>query len=68
MPPGRPKSDTEAVNVRMDRAMLTALDAYIEKSEDVTKRPEAVREILAEFFQSKGLTALPEVCETSDKE
>lgn len=57
MPPGRPKSDTEAVNVRMERAMLTALDAYIEKSEEVSKRPEAVRAILAAYLIEKGLMA-----------
>lgn len=51
MPAGRPKKDSEAVNVRMERDMLDALDRYIEGEEDRPNRPEAVRRILAVRFQ-----------------
>lgn len=48
---GRPKTDTEAVNVRMSREMLDALDALIMRSDDPKpSRPEAVRRVLATAF------------------
>jgi len=48
---GRPPKDTEAVNVRMDRAMLERVDAFAEAN-DIAGRPEAVRQLI-----DRGLAA-----------
>jgi metal-responsive CopG/Arc/MetJ family transcriptional regulator len=45
---GRPPVDTEAVNVRLPRDLLDALDAYRRGQEDLPTRPEAIRRILSE--------------------
>lgn len=46
---GRPPIDTEAVNVRMARAQLEALDAWIgQQLEPRLTRPEAIRRLIAE--------------------
>jgi hypothetical protein len=44
---GRPPKDTEAVNVRMSRDQLDALDAWIASQNRPIGRPEAIRAILA---------------------
>ncbi len=45
---GRPKLDTEAVNVRMPREMIAELDAWIAaQSAPKPSRPEAVRALVA---------------------
>lgn len=47
--------DSEAVNVRMERPMLDALDAWIaEKPEPRPSRPEVVREVMAAWVASRG--------------
>ena len=52
---GRPSVDSEAVNVRMERPMLAALDAFTaDQGEPVPSRPEAVRRALADHFREKG--------------
>jgi hypothetical protein len=40
---GRPKVDTEPVNVRMDREMLERLDNWRDQDERMASRPNAVR-------------------------
>lgn len=50
---GRPPKDTEAVNVRMDRAMLAKVDAWAEKHK--TTRPAAVRGLIEAAVQLGGL-------------
>ena len=53
---GRPKVDSEAVNVRVERPMLGALDAYIIAQPDPKpSRPEAIRALLREGLAGKGL-------------
>lgn len=48
---GRPKVDSEAVNVRVDRTLLAALDASISTKDGSTpSRPEAIRRVLAEYL------------------
>ena len=60
--PGRPSVDSEAVNVRMERPMLTALDDFAaDQPEPALGRPEAVRRALADYLRGKGY--LPAVSE-----
>jgi hypothetical protein len=47
---GRPPVDSSAVNVRMERSMLDALDDWRERQDDKPGRPEAVRRILRKEF------------------
>lgn len=47
--------DSEAVNTRMERPMLDALDAFAaDQGDPVPSRPEAVRRALAEHLKVKG--------------
>lgn len=50
---GRPPVDTEAVNVRLPRDTLTAIDAYRRAQHDVPTRPEAIRRLLEKAIQSE---------------
>lgn len=43
---GRPTVDTEAVNVRMPRQQLDAIDAWAADEPDDPGRPEAVRRLV----------------------
>lgn len=43
---GRPAVDSEAVNVRLDRAALLSLDAWRKEQPDLPTRPEAIRRLL----------------------
>jgi hypothetical protein len=43
---GRPNVDSEAVNVRLERAALTALDDWRRQQSDLPTRPEAVRRLV----------------------
>jgi hypothetical protein len=48
---GRPRIDSEAVNIRLERRALDALDAWIaSQPEPRPSRPEAIRRLLAEAF------------------
>jgi Holliday junction resolvase-like predicted endonuclease len=42
---GRPKADTEAVTVRVERRMLAAIDSWIAQQPDAPSRPEALRRL-----------------------
>jgi metal-responsive CopG/Arc/MetJ family transcriptional regulator len=42
---GRPPKDSEAVNVRMDRAMLDRVDEFA-AGQGIANRPEAVRRLV----------------------
>lgn len=47
--------DSEAVNTRMERPMLDALDAFAaDQDEPAPSRPEAVRRALADHLRAKG--------------
>lgn len=46
---GRPPTDTESVNTRMDRSILKAIDDYREKQPDSPSRPEVIRRVMAEW-------------------
>ena len=43
---GRPAVDSEAVNVRMERLMLVALDDWRRARSDLPTRPEAIRRLI----------------------
>jgi hypothetical protein len=52
---GRPRVDSEAVNVRLERSPLAALDAWIAaQPEPRPSRPEAIRRILALHLETKS--------------
>jgi hypothetical protein len=51
---GRPKVDSEAVNVRMPRELIGKLDAWIAKQGMPFTRPEAIRAIVAATLQLLG--------------
>jgi len=54
---GRPAIDSEAVNVRLERNYLKALDVFSASQPDLPGRPEAIRRILDEFFRNNGYIA-----------
>jgi hypothetical protein len=43
---GRPAVDSEAVNVRMERPQLAALDDWRRAQPDLPTRPEAIRRLI----------------------
>jgi hypothetical protein len=43
---GRPSVDSEAVNVRLERQAIEALDAWRKKQNDLPTRPEAIRRLI----------------------
>lgn len=47
---GRPPVDSEAVTVRLLRADLDAIDAWIATQPDTPTRPEAIRRLLREHL------------------
>lgn len=51
---GRPKVDTQAVNLRLPRDILLAIDNYCQNQGDLPTRPEAIRRMLAEQLAAKG--------------
>jgi hypothetical protein len=52
---GRPKVDSEAVNVRLQRPILDALDKFRAEEADNPSRPEAARRLLADSLTGLGL-------------
>jgi len=53
-PKGRPKVDSEAVNVRLERGMLAQLDDWRRDQSDLPSRPEAIRRIVAEALGERS--------------
>ena len=51
---GRPPVDSEEVSTRMERKLLSALDAYAASSNDAHTRPKAVRAILTDWLVEHG--------------
>jgi metal-responsive CopG/Arc/MetJ family transcriptional regulator len=49
---GRPRTDTEAVNLRLPREMIEAIDALRKLEDDLPTRPEMIRRALAQFIES----------------
>ncbi|PRA86940.1 hypothetical protein CQ054_07010 [Ochrobactrum sp. MYb29] len=51
---GRPAVDTEAVNLRLSRDIIQALDDFRRAEEDIPNRPEGIRRILTAALSEKG--------------
>lgn len=50
---GRPPKDSEAVNVRMDRAMLDRVDEFA-AGQGIAGRPEAVRQLVGRALDANS--------------
>lgn len=51
---GRPRVDTEPVNLRLPREMIQAIDALRRAEEDLPTRPEMIRRMLASVLEQQG--------------
>lgn len=51
---GRPRVDSEAVNVRLERPQLAALEAWATEQGGELSRPEAIRRILTDYLTRRG--------------
>jgi len=51
---GRPKLDTEAVNLRLPREMIEAIDDLRRAETDMPTRPEMIRRCLTQWLDDKG--------------
>jgi hypothetical protein len=51
---GRPPVDSMAVLVRIGRQQLDALDAWSKEQVEPHSRPEAIRQILADYLKRRG--------------
>lgn len=51
---GRPPVDSEAVNLRLPRELLDALDDFRRTEADLPTRPEAIRRALSDWLCAKG--------------
>lgn len=47
---GRPRADTEPVNLRLPREIINRLDDYRRQLDDLPNRPEAIRRIISQFL------------------
>jgi len=56
---GRPRVDSEAVNVRLERPALDALDAWISAQPEPPSRPEAIRLALRAWLALGGVARAP---------
>jgi len=59
----RRSSGPVQVNVRFERPLLAALDAFVKEHDEHPSRPEAVRLILADALTAYGLLPAPEETE-----
>lgn len=48
---GRPRVDTEAVNLRLPREMIQAIDDRRRQEDDLPTRPEMIRRLLEEALK-----------------
>lgn len=48
---GRPKKETEAVNVRLPVETISKLDGFRKEEDDLPTRPEMVRRILDRWIE-----------------
>lgn len=48
--PGRPKSDTEPVTLRLPLAVISLIDDLRRQEPDIPTRPEMIRRILAKHL------------------
>jgi len=53
---GRPRLDTQAVNLRLPRELIEAIDDLRRIEPDMPTRPEMIRRGLIEWLESKSST------------
>ena len=51
---GRPRVDTEAVNLRLPREMVVAIDELRRAEVDLPTRPEMIRRMLASVLEQRA--------------
>ena len=56
---GRPTVDTEPVTVRLPRDILDAIEKYRREQSDIPSRPEAIRQMLADWLVGHGFLENP---------
>lgn len=49
-----PRKDTEAINLRLPREVIEAIDDQRRKEKDLPTRPEMIRRALVEWLGSRG--------------
>lgn len=54
---GRPRVDSEAITLRLPRAMIEAIDDARRVQSDLPTRPEMIRRVLAQWFEMMGEAA-----------
>lgn len=50
---GRPPVHATPITVRVPPEILSALDGFIDEQSDDPSRPEAIRRIMLDYFQTK---------------
>lgn len=50
---GRPPVDTEAINLRLPRAMIDAIDDMRREQPDLPTRPEMIRRLLEQVLKER---------------
>lgn len=58
---GRPAKDTEAVNVRLERALLQAVDDWRRDQPDVPTRPEAIRRLIQRQIKAQDEVSVAQI-------
>ncbi len=56
---GRPPVDTEPVTLRLPRHLIDAVEAYRRAQPDIPTRPEAIRQMLADWLTTHGYLPSP---------
>lgn len=51
---GRPPVESEAINLRLVKDVLVALDAFRKDEHDLPNRPEGVRRLLMQALRERG--------------
>jgi metal-responsive CopG/Arc/MetJ family transcriptional regulator len=51
---GRPRTDTEAITLRLSRDVIQEIDAVRRDEEDIPTRPEMIRRMLQDWLEKKG--------------
>jgi len=51
---GRPRSDTEAITLRLPRELIEQLDDLRREQKDIPTRPEMIRRVLQDWLEMKG--------------
>jgi hypothetical protein len=58
---GRPPTDSEAVNVRLERERITALDEWRRTQLDLPTRPEAIRRLIELGLSARNMVTVDDL-------